>query len=66
MQQANLREAELAFERQQQMLAQEATSRAEYDSAEAKRGTSRAQVRALDAQIKQRETELGTARANLG
>ena len=66
VQQANLREAELAFERQKQMLAQEATSRADYDSAEAKLGTSRAQVRALDAQIKQRETELGTARANLG
>lgn len=66
VQQANLREAELAFERQKQMLAQEATSRADYDSAEAKLATSRAQVRALDAQIKQRETELGTARANLG
>ncbi|MGB3392378.1 MAG: efflux RND transporter periplasmic adaptor subunit [Stenotrophomonas sp.] len=66
VQQANLREAELAFQRQQQMLAEEATSRAEHEGAEAKLATSRAQVRALDAQIKQRETELGTARANLG
>lgn len=66
VQQATLREAELAFQRQKQMLAEEATSRAEYEGAEAKLATSQAQVRALDAQIKQRETELGTARANLG
>ncbi|WP_425603848.1 efflux RND transporter periplasmic adaptor subunit [Stenotrophomonas mori] len=66
VQQATLREAELAFQRQTQMLAEEATSRADFDSAEAKLATAQAQTRALDAQIRQRETELGTARANLG
>ena len=66
VQQANLQQAELSFNRQQQMLAEEATSRSEFEAAQASLATSRAQVRALDAQIKQRETELGTARANLG
>ncbi|MDY0953510.1 MAG: efflux RND transporter periplasmic adaptor subunit [Stenotrophomonas rhizophila] len=65
VQQASLREAELEFARQQQMLAAEATSRAEYDAADAKLKTARAQIQSYDAQIKGRETELGTARANL-
>ncbi|MCF7749874.1 efflux RND transporter periplasmic adaptor subunit [Bacillus subtilis subsp. subtilis] len=65
VQQASLREAELEFARQQQMLAAEATSRAEYDAADAKLKTARAQIQSFDAQIKGRETELGTARANL-
>lgn len=65
VQQASLREAELEFARQQQMLAADATSRAEYDAAEAKLKTARAQIQSYDAQIKGRETELGTARANL-
>src|SRR5690606_1905424 len=43
-----------------------ASSKAEYDSAEAKLATTRAQIRALDAQVKQRQAELDTARANLG
>lgn len=65
VQQAALREAELNFARQRQMLAAEATSRQEYDSAEAALKTARAQIQSSDAQIKGRETELGTARANL-
>lgn len=65
VQQASLREAELEFARQQQMLAAEATSRAEYDAADAKLKTARAQIQSYDAQIKGRETELGTARASL-
>jgi len=65
VQQASLRQAELEFQRQQQMLAAEATSRQEYDAAEAALKTAQAQVRSLDAQIRGRETELGTARANL-
>ncbi len=65
VQQASLREAELEFARQQQMLAAEATSRAEYDAADARLKTARAQIQSYDAQIKGRETELGTARANL-
>jgi len=63
---ANLREAELAFQRQEQMLKDEATSRAEFESAHARLTTARAQAKAQEAQIRQRETELGTARANLG
>ena len=66
VQSATLREAELTFRRQQQMLAEEATSQADFESAEAALSTARAQIRASDAQIRQRETELGTARANLG
>ncbi|MCD9086430.1 efflux RND transporter periplasmic adaptor subunit [Stenotrophomonas sp. SY1] len=66
VQTASLKESELAFARQKEMLAAEATSRAEYESAEANLDSTRAQIRALDAQIRQRETELGTAQANLG
>ncbi|KAG0737774.1 hypothetical protein G6F24_017821 [Rhizopus arrhizus] len=47
------------------MLAAEATSRQEYDAAEAQLKTARAQLQSYAAQIKGRETELGTARANL-
>jgi len=65
VQQATLRQAELEFARQQEMLAAEATSRAEFDSAEAALKTARAQVKAYDAQIQGRQTELGTANANL-
>ncbi|MCC7634913.1 efflux RND transporter periplasmic adaptor subunit [Stenotrophomonas rhizophila] len=65
VQQASLREAELEFARQQQMLAAEATARAEYDAADARLKTARAQVQSFDAQIKGRQTELDTARANL-
>jgi len=66
VQTASLKESELAFTRQKEMLAAEATSRADYEAAEANLASTRAQIRALDAQIRQRETELGTAQANLG
>ncbi len=65
VQQAGLREAQLEFARQQQMLAAEATSRAEFDAADAQLRTARAQIQSYDAQIKGRDTELATARANL-
>lgn len=65
VQQASLREAELEFARQQQMLAADATSRAEYDAADARLKTARAQIQSYEAQIKGRQTELDTARANL-
>lgn len=65
VQQASLREAELEFARQRQMLSAEATSRAEFDAAEAKLKTARAQIQSYEAQIKGRETELATARATL-
>lgn len=66
VQEANLRQAQLAFERQKMMLAEEATSRADYETAEATLATTKAQIRALDAQIEQAQTALDTAEANLG
>jgi len=63
---ANLRQAELAFERQKMMLEQDATSHADYETAEATLASTKAQIEALDAQIKQGQTTLDTARANLG
>ncbi len=66
VQTANLRQAELAFERQKTMIADEATSKADYEAAEAQLATTKAQIEALDAQIEQGQTQLDTARANLG
>ena len=66
VQQANLRQAELAFERQKMMIADEATSKADYEAAEAQLATTKAQIEALDAQIEQGQTQLATAKANLG
>lgn len=63
---ANLRQAELSFERQKTMLTQEATSRADYEVAEAELASTTAQIQALDAQIEQGQTQLDTAKANLG
>jgi membrane fusion protein, macrolide-specific efflux system len=65
-QSASLRVAELAFKRQQTMLASEATSRAEFEGAEAALTSARAQIKVADAQIVQSETALATATANLG
>lgn len=65
VQQASLRQSELNFARQQEMLAAEATSRQEYDAAEAALKTARAQIQSNQAQIKGSETEVATARANL-
>ena len=63
---AALRQAELAFKRQQDMLAGEATSRAEYEAAEATLATTRADIAALDAQLAQGKIQVDTARLNLG
>ncbi|MBN8481427.1 MAG: efflux RND transporter periplasmic adaptor subunit, partial [Xanthomonadales bacterium] len=63
---AALRQAELAFKRQQDMLAGEATSRAEYETAEATLATTRADIAALDAQLAQGKIQVDTARLNLG
>ncbi len=63
---AGLKLAELAFQRQKTMLEADATSRADYESAEATLESTRAQITALDAQIAQGETSLSTAQANLG
>ncbi len=63
---AALRQAELAFKRQQDMMVEEATSRAEYEAAEAALATTRADVAALDAQLAQARIQVDTARLNLG
>jgi macrolide-specific efflux system membrane fusion protein len=66
VQMANLRQAELAYERQKMMIADEATSKADFEAAEAQLATTKAQIEALDAQIEQGQTQLATAKANLG
>lgn len=63
---AALTRAEQDFERQRQMLAADATSRAEYDAASAGLGSARAEVRALDAQIAQGQAALDAANVELG
>lgn len=63
---ATLKQAELAFERQKMMIAEEATSKADYEAAEALLNSTRAQIEALDAQILQAEITLDTTKANLG
>jgi macrolide-specific efflux system membrane fusion protein len=64
--QAALRQAELVFKRQQDLLRQEAGSKADFDTAEASLATSRASVSQLDAQIEQSRIAVDTARINLG
>jgi macrolide-specific efflux system membrane fusion protein len=64
--QALLRQYELAFERQKTMLAQDAGSRSDFEDAEATLATARADIAALDAQIRQAAIAVDTARVNLG
>lgn len=66
VQAATLKKAQLAFARQQAMLAQNASSREDYETAEADLNTARAQVAALDAQIKQAQIQVSTATVDLG
>jgi macrolide-specific efflux system membrane fusion protein len=63
---ATLRRNQAAFARQQQMLAAEATSQAEFELAQAELIASQEQIKVLDAQIIQSQTALSTAQANLG
>lgn len=63
---ATLRQAQLAHERQKQLLAQEATSRAEYESAEAAYQAAQADLGALLAQLSQAQISVETAKVNLG
>jgi macrolide-specific efflux system membrane fusion protein len=62
---ANLKQAEREFERQKQMLAKEASSRQEHDAAEAALGSVKAQIAAIDAEIKQASITVDTAKVNL-
>ncbi|HEY9236238.1 MULTISPECIES: efflux RND transporter periplasmic adaptor subunit [Phenylobacterium] len=63
---ATLTETTLAFDRQTQMLAADATSRADYEAARAALKTAQGQLAALDAQIAQATVSVETARVNLG
>lgn len=66
VQAANLKKAQLAFNRQKSMLAQNASSRESYETAEADLNTAKAQVAALDAQIQQAQIQVSTAEVDLG
>jgi macrolide-specific efflux system membrane fusion protein len=64
--QGALVQAELTYRRQKTMLAADATSRADYEAAEAALTAVRGELRSLDAQIVQARTQVETARLNLG
>lgn len=66
VQAAALKKAQLAFTRQKTMLAQNASSREDYETAEADLNTAKAQVAALDAQIQQAQIQVSTAEVDLG
>ncbi len=63
---ASRKQAELQFARQKQLLAIDASSRQEYEAAEATLASVRAQIAALDAEIAQAEIAVDTAKVNLG
>lgn len=63
---ASLKQAQLAYARQQMMLAGDASSRENFESAEATLNTTRADIVALQAQIKDGAIKVDTARLNLG
>ncbi|MCZ2497439.1 efflux RND transporter periplasmic adaptor subunit [Xylophilus sp. Kf1] len=65
-QQATLAQAGLNFKRQQQLLAGEAGSRLDFESAQAGFDTAKANAAALQAQITQAGVTADTARVNLG
>lgn len=62
---ANLSLSERQFERQKALLAERATSRDAYDTAETQTSALRAQIRATEAQISQTQANLNANRANL-
>lgn len=64
--QAALVQAELAFKREQQLLAEDATSREAFEAAQASLNTLRAEIAAQEAQIQQNRISVDTARVNLG
>lgn len=63
---ATLKQAELTFARQKQMLEHNATSRSDYESAEAALATARAELLELEARTKQAAISVDTAKVNLG
>jgi len=64
--QATQKQAELAFQRAQTLLAADAGSRADFETADAALHTARADVSALQAQISQAQIAVNTAQLNLG
>jgi macrolide-specific efflux system membrane fusion protein len=64
--QALLKQYELAYQRQSQMNAKDAGSRADLESAQAQLESTRHDISALDAQIRKSIIAVDTARANLG
>jgi macrolide-specific efflux system membrane fusion protein len=64
--QALLIQYEHEYQRQQQMFAAEASSRADFENARAKLASTRADIDALSSQIKQSKISIETAQANLG
>lgn len=63
---ASLKQAEKEFARQKHMLALDASSRQDYEAAEATLASVRAQIAALDAEIKQAGITVDTAKVNIG
>jgi len=63
---ASLRQAELAYKRQMQMLQGDAASRADFEVAEATLSVTKAEIAALDAQIEQAKIAVDTAQLDLG
>ena len=63
---ALLRQAELNFERQKELLAADAISRQAFEQAEATLGTSRADIKTSEAQIAQARIAADTAKLNVG
>jgi macrolide-specific efflux system membrane fusion protein len=64
--QALLKQAELNFQRQKELLSGDAISRQTYEQAEATLGTTRADIKTSEAQIAQASIAADTAKVNLG
>jgi macrolide-specific efflux system membrane fusion protein len=64
--QAQLRQAELNYQRKKDLFKMDAGSKADLDDAEATLATTRAEIVALDAQMRQASISVDTARVNLG
>lgn len=64
--QAQLRQAELSYQRKKDLFQLDAGSKADLDDAEATLATTKAEIAALDAQIRQANISVDTARVNLG
>lgn len=63
---ATLNQTRLAWQRQRELLKDQATSQADYDSAEAAYKTAQAELAAINAQIRQAQLSVNTAALNLG